>query len=151
MNKLQASMRDKSAKTWRERTVMYKVGSPMKGCNHCGDVEVSESGRLRYTSGFQVFRAYRPWETGWTWKCQFCGAIDLQCWAPDALGLNERELGKEPILGARDVVKAKKDALRRDARLMADPPERREPEDLVRIRELEAELERLVNMLKGGK
>ena len=65
MNKLQAAMKDKSASSWRERKVMYKVGSYFKGCSNCGEteeVEVGSSGRmvLRYLTGLQVFRSYSP-------------------------------------------------------------------------------------------
>ncbi len=145
MNLLQAAMRDKSAKTWRERKTMYKVGSPMKGCHYCGDVEEDEvTGRRCYTSGFQVFRAYRPWETKWTWKCWECGATDLACWENDGLGLVEQELGKEPLLGNRDAVAEKKVLLRRAAMKLAAP---RDPEKVARIKELE---ERLATLMKGA-
>jgi hypothetical protein len=154
MTKLQAAMRDKSAKTWRERKVMYKVGSPMKGCNFCGDTEEDEdTGRVRYTSGFQVFRAYKPWETKWTWKCWECGSVDLACWANDALGLVAAQLGKEPLLGAREVVAERKYQLRREAMGLQKP----KPSELVptareqKIRELEAEIERLMVVMKGGR
>lgn len=60
--------------------------------------------RKFYISGFNVFRAYRPWETKWTWKCMDCKSRDLDCWADDALGLVEDQLGKEPQLGARSVL-----------------------------------------------
>ena len=39
MNKLQAAMKDKSASSWRERKVMYKVGSYFKGCDNCEEVK----------------------------------------------------------------------------------------------------------------
>jgi hypothetical protein len=154
MNKLQASMRDRSAKTWKERITMYKVGSPMKGCHNCGDVEYDEeSGRRRYLSGFQVFRSYKPWETKWTWSCQECGAKDLACWEPDQDGMVEHMLGKEPIVGARGAVASRKYSLRKS--LMADKPkekkEPRVPEQVARIEELKMELERLKMILKGGR
>ena len=152
MNALQAAMKDKSAKTWRERTVMYKVGSPMKGCKHCGDVVVDEeTGKRRYTSGFQVFRAYKPWITHWTWMCAECGAKDLACWETDALGLVEAELGKEPIVGCRDAVKARKYDLRRNATKLQEKPEPREPAKVARIKQLEDELARLMAAVKGAK
>jgi hypothetical protein len=151
MTKLQASMKDASAATWRERKVMYKVGSPMKGCRFCGDVEEDEeTGKRRYLTGLQVFRAYKPWETKWTWKCWSCGAIDLQCWEPDALGLVEQELGKEPLLGNRENVRLRKYQLRREAMAKAPKPE---PKDLVktnRIAQLEGQLAALMAMVKKG-
>lgn len=151
MNFLQAAMKDKSAKTWRERTTMYKVGSPMKGCHHCGDIEETESGRRRYTSGFQVFRAYKPWAAGWTWKCMECGATDLACWEADALGMTEYMLGKEPIVGTRDAVAGKRYAIRKELEGKVEKPERRVPERVSRIKELEDELARLMLALKEGK
>lgn len=108
MNSLQAAMKDKSASTWRERKTMYKVGSPMKGCHHCGDVQVEESGKKRYLSGFQIFRSYRPWDTKWTYCCWECGAKDAACWE------GAWDLGREPILGSRDAVKAVRLERRRD-------------------------------------
>jgi hypothetical protein len=99
---LQASLKDKAAKTWRERCVSYRVGSYMKGCRYCGDIELVEtkSGRLKevWKSGFNVYRAYRPWETRWTWKCEQCGSVDAACW--DQSESAAAQLGKEPILGA---------------------------------------------------
>lgn len=151
MNHLQAAMRDKSAKTWRERITMYKVGSPMKGCRHCGDVqEDEETSRVRYLSGFQVFRAYKPWNTGWTWKCWECGATDLVCWAEDQLGLVRDELGKEPIVGSREAVASRKRELRKQAS-QCSAPARRSPQKLERIRELEEELERLRVVIEGAR
>jgi hypothetical protein len=77
VNKLAASMKDRSAKSWSERRMYYKVGSCFKGCQNCGEVAEDESGRLRFVSGYEVFRAYRPWQTGFTWLCMECGAKDL--------------------------------------------------------------------------
>ena len=99
MNKLQAAMKDKSASTWRERKTMYKVGSCFKGCSNCGDVAEDESGRKRFVSGYEVFRAYLPKQTGFTWLCMSCGAKDLACWV-DTYG----ELGKEPRVGCRSAL-----------------------------------------------
>lgn len=151
MTKLQASMKDKSASTWRERKVMYKVGSPMKGCRFCGDVEEDEeTGKRRYLTGLQVFRAYRPWETGWTFMCWDCTAKDLQCWEPDALGLVEAEIGKEPLLGNREAVRVRKYQLRREAMKRIEKPE---PSDLVKVSKiamLEAQLAELMKMVKKG-
>lgn len=152
MTKLQAAMKDKSAKSWKERIVMYKVGSPMKGCKHCGDIqEDEETGKKRYLSGFQVFRAYRPWETKWTFKCWECGSTDLNCWENDALGLVAAEIGKEPIVGARDAVRERKYDLRKNAMKLQEKPEPREPAKVARIKQLEDELARLMAALQGAK
>jgi hypothetical protein len=151
MTKLQAAMKDRSAQGWRERKIMYKVGSPMKGCLHCGDVEEDESGRSRYLSGFQVFRAYKPWETKWTWKCMECNSTDLACWANDSLGLVEAELGKEPVVGARDAVAKRKYVLRKEAMLGLEKPEPRLPSNVARIKELEDQIARLSAAMKGTK
>ena len=149
MNKLQASMRDRSAKTWKERTTRYKVGSPMKGSANCGDIEEDpDTGRVRYTSGFQVYRAYKPWNTHWTWLCVECGAKDLRCWSPDELGLVEAQLGKEPIVGCRDAVRARKYELRKDAVKMNTKVEV-EPSRAARIAELEKRLAELMAKVKG--
>lgn len=154
MNKLQASIRDRAAATWRERKVMYKVGSPMKGCKFCGDVEEDEeSGKRRYLSGFNVFRAYKPWETGWTWKCWECGSKDLACWETDAAGMVEYELGREPIAGNRDVVRETKYRIRKSLMAQQDKPDvqPRSQAKVDRIAQLEAQLALLTKMIKGGK
>jgi hypothetical protein len=57
----------------------------MKGCRNCGEKRQirTKSGRRKtiYKSGYAVFRAYAPNETGWTFWCYECGAKDEQCWA----------------------------------------------------------------------
>ena len=146
MNKLQAAMKDKSASSWRERKVMYKVGSYFKGCNHCGEteeVEVGNSGRtvLRYLSGLQVFRAYQPKASGFTYYCWECSAKDLQCWS------GALDIGVDAIVGSRDSVAKRKMVLRKEAVKMAVKAPSRASE----IARLEAELARLMEMLKGGK
>ena len=146
MNKLQAATRDRSAATWRERKVMYKVGSYFKGCGNCGEteeVEVGNSGRmvLRYLSGLQVFRAYQPNASGFTYWCWDCGAKDLKCW-PGAL-----DIGADAIVGSRDSVAKRKMVLRKEAVKMqtkAVAPSRAD-----QIAKLEVELARLMGMLKG--
>ena len=140
MNKLQAALKDKSASTWRERKTMFKVGSCFKGCNNCGDVVVGESGRKRFVSGYEVFRAYLPRQTGFTWLCMSCGAKDLACWS-DTHG----ELGKEPRVGCRSALAE----IRKERREAADPKPRLVKS--VRIHELEREVERLRAILQGGK
>ena len=106
MNALQAAMKDASAKKWAVNKLMYKVGSWMKACATCGVFEIRENkagGSYKYwLSGYDVFRAYKPWAacTPWAWKCMTCGAIDLAAWSDDADGINGLMLGKEPVRGS---------------------------------------------------
>jgi len=143
MNKLQAATHDRSAATWRERKVMYKVGSVFKGCANCGDYEEdeAESGRTkrRYTSGYQVFRSYSPKWMGWTYWCWDCGAKDLKCW-DGAL-----DIGMDAIVGARGSIKEIKMTLRKEAVKM----ETRAPSRASEIARLEAELAELMSKLRG--
>ena len=145
MKKLEAATRDRSAATWRERKVMYKVGSYFKGCGNCGEteeVEVGNSGRtvLRYLSGYQVFRAYQPKASGFTYYCYECSAKDLRCW-PGAL-----DIGMDAIVGSRDSVAKRKMVLRKEAvKMTTKAPSRAEE-----IARLEGELARLMEMVKQG-
>jgi hypothetical protein len=146
MKKLEAATRDRAAAAWRERKVMYKVGSYFKGCSNCGEteeVEVGNSGRmvLRYLSGYQVFRAYQPKASGFTYYCYECSAKDLRCW-PNAL-----DIGMDAIVGSRDSVRARKAEMRRDAVRNDSVP--RAPSRASEIARLEAELARLMEMLKN--
>jgi hypothetical protein len=142
-------MKDKSAAGWRERKQYYKVGSPMKGCRQCGEIEEDERGKERWITGMQVFRSYRPWEIGWTFKCWDCSATDLRCWGNDELGLVAAEIGKEPILGNRDVVKAKKYALRKEA--MRVQKQSVDLDKLEKIKELQLQIEQLKLVLQSQK
>ena len=87
-----------SKRAWKEamRKNTIKVGGPFKGCMACGTSE-SSAGRKVYTSGFEVYRAYKPRETGFTFWCYQCGAKDQECWENC-----QDELGKEPILVPRE-------------------------------------------------
>jgi len=143
VKKLQAAMRDKAAKRWRERKVMYKIGSYFQGCANCGEttkVEVGNSGRmvLRYLSGYQVYRAYQPKASGFTYYCYECSAKDLKCW-PNAL-----DIGMDAVVGARGSIKEIKMTLRKEAVKM----ETRAPSRASEIARLEAELAELMNRLK---
>jgi hypothetical protein len=136
-------MRDKAAKRWRERKVMYKIGSYFQGCANCGEttkVEVGNSGRmvLRYLSGYQVYRAYQPKASGFTYYCYECSAKDLKCW-PNAL-----DIGMDAVVGARGSIKEIKMTLRKEAVKM----ETRAPSRASEIARLEAELAELMNRLK---
>lgn len=155
MTKLQAAMRDNSAKAWRERKVYYKVGSVFKGCSNCGEVEEDEeTGKVKFLTGHEVFRSYRPKEVGWTYKCWSCTATDLSCWS------GAIDIGQEPILGNRDAVRRKKNALRkawneehgeqnqRSERGQSHTARNEKDEVLDR---LQSELDRVMNMLKGVK
>jgi len=143
VKKLQAAMRDKAAKRWRERKVMYKIGSYFQGCANCGEttkVEVGNSGRmvLRYLSGYQVYRAYQPKASGFTYYCYECSAKDLKCW-PNAL-----DIGMDAVVGARGSIKEIKMTLRKEAVKM----ETRAPSRASEIARMEAELAELMNRLK---
>jgi hypothetical protein len=106
MNKLQAAMKDKSAKRWRESKVMYRVGSCIKGCRQCGITEwvTLSNGREveRWKTGLDVFRSYDPASCGWTWWCWSCGAKDAACW--DQSDNAVAQLGKPPASGTGFVV-----------------------------------------------
>lgn len=82
-----------------QQKTVFKVGSPMRGCHQCGETKEVEtkSGRTRkvFTSGFNVFRAYKPLAIGWTFWCHDCGAKDAVCW-PNA------QYGTEPVLQPKD-------------------------------------------------
>jgi hypothetical protein len=102
MTKLQAAMKDKSAKNWRERKLYYRVGGCVKGCQTCGKVDPERERHVwsevfqrkvlvqHYVCGYQVFRSFSPIAMGWTFKCFECGAIDVAAWGPSP------EIGKEP-------------------------------------------------------
>ena len=159
MNKLQAAMKDRSAASWKERRQYYKVGSWRKGCAFCGMVVLDDDDREKFVTGMNVFRSYRPWQIGWTFKCWDCGATDLICWADDQFGLVSEQLGKEPILGVRDVVASKKYALRKKA-MALNPGEVKpknaaspavDPTKLDKIKELELQILRLKQILESVK
>lgn len=145
MNKLQAAMKDKSARNWNERKHYYRVGSCFKGCAFCGeyDEETSESGRIkrRYTSGLQVYRSYYPARLGWTYMCWDCSAKDSQCWE------NAADIGTDAIVGTRDSVKNRKAEMRKHAVRNESTTATRSG----KIEQLEAELARLMEMLKKGR
>lgn len=104
MKKLQAAMRDASAKRARVNRGMFKVGGAFKGCAHCGEWYTKIIGgrpRKIYTSGYDVFRSYDPGFVGWTFYCFTCSAKDLDAWENDADGNVKASLGKPPIMGTR--------------------------------------------------
>jgi len=135
-------MRDRVARTWPERKLYYKVGSVFKGCDHCG--ELDEEGK-KFTTGTNVYRSYKPWDMKWTYKCWDCGSTDLQCWA-DAI-----DIGMEPILGAREVVRKKKLMLRQMS--LDQKAKVVSPDKAMLIAQLEqklAKLEAMVSKEKGN-
>jgi RNA polymerase sigma factor (sigma-70 family) len=79
------------------KKISYRCGSYMKGCRNCGETKQirTEKGKCKtiYESGYAVFRAYSPSQTGWTFWCYECGAKDAQCWANCEL-----ELGCEAVI-----------------------------------------------------
>lgn len=91
MTELQAAMKDVSAKRWEMDRVAFKVGSPMKGCKHCGETTVRNA-KVVFLNGYNVYRSYKPLVEGWTYKCMECFATDDDCWH------NAQGLGTEPIL-----------------------------------------------------
>ena len=109
MKRMQASMRDRAASKWRESKLYYRVGSPMKGCDHCGEIGYSKKGKEIFISGYNVFRSYKPWAIGWTWKCMDCNSVDLNAWADDVTGINSSQLGKEPQRGMRSYLNLAKE------------------------------------------
>jgi RNA polymerase sigma factor (sigma-70 family) len=79
------------------KQIAYRCGSYRKGCRNCGETKhiCTKSGRRRivYTSGYAVFRAYVPGQTGWTFWCYECGAMDSRCWAKC-----KAELGRPAVI-----------------------------------------------------
>lgn len=149
MTKLQAAMKDNSAKRWVENKVMYRVGSCFKGCAHCGDVEVEidDNGKekKRWLTGMQVFRSYHPKQVGWTYMCWDCTAKDEKCWE------GAKDIGMEPILGTRSAVRSIKAARRRDEARNERAEVRRHPTRSDEIKALEQQLEQLMQQLRGRK
>lgn len=146
MTKLQASLKDKSASTWRERKLMYKVGSCFKGCRQCGDftIEVTASGKekKRYLTGMNVFRAFCPTQLGWTYLCWDCSAKDHRCWE------DANDVGEDARLGNREAVRKMKAERRKDLEGQARPKTVVvEHSRASRIEALECQLQDLMKML----
>jgi len=148
MTKLQAAMKESSS---RRQSLMlsriaFKVGSYFKACENCGEIELVEVGARfvkRYKSGYDVHRAYSPKQVGWTYYCMTCSAKDGRCW-PGAL-----DIGLDAIVGSRDSVRQRKMVLRKEAVKMETKAH--VPSRAAEIARLEAELARLMEMLKGGR
>jgi hypothetical protein len=152
MTKMQASMKESSMKrqSYALSRIAYKVGSFFKGCHQCGDFEwVSLGSRevKRYSSGYNVHRAYAPSTVHWTYWCSECGARDLKAWE------NASDIGEFAIRGTRDAVaRSKGKEIRRKERLKFDAKaEVKDPVKDSEIEALEKEVERLEELLKGVK
>jgi len=138
MNKLQASLRDRAARNSKWGRQCYRIGSFFKGCAKCGEWHWHElaNGRKvkRYTSGYDVFRAYCPNDVGWTYYCWNCGAKDSTAWE------NAQDLGMDAIRGSRDAIANGRAQRRRDN--VQNPHDAKD-------QALEAEIKRLkVELLK---
>ena len=153
MNKLQAAGKDRSAASWRERKVMYKVGSYFRGCRNCGDTEWVElpSGKEveRWLTGTDVFQAYKPSWSGFTYCCWSCGAKDLRCWDIAT------DIGLDALVGTRDAVRAVRADRRREAARAERAESRRDevkaPSRAAEIEALERKIAELEAVLKGGR
>lgn len=152
MKKLQAAMKDASARKIPESNLYYRVGSYFKGCHHCGEyeVDISDSGRerKRYTSGFQVFRSYYPNRTKWTYWCYECGSKDAACW-------ENAELGGDAVRGSKNEYKCQwklapgeepQKSLAVLKRLRKQP-EVKPPDRAAELAQLEDDIKRLEQML----
>ena len=114
LKRWQADMKDSNhSRRWRESKIYYKIGSYFKGCQNCGEKEIIKLGErsvVRYLSGYQVMRSYKPWVVGWTYWCYECGAKDAKCWKAEDYGLEPtRSIGEEM---AEHIASNKTNALR---------------------------------------
>ena len=126
--------------------IAYKVGSFMKGCHFCGDFFWKEKGDRevkQYTGGFNVYRAYAPCTTGWTYLCMDCSAKDLKAWE------DAKDIGEFAIRGTRDAVKNSKKFLRKEKLKFDAKAEVKDPVKDSEIEALEKEVKRLEELLKG--
>lgn len=154
MTKLQAAMKDSAAKKAKEYRDYFKCGSFFKGCLNCTEYDKHTE---RPISGFNVFRAYKPKNKGWTYKCFDCGAIDAACWdkAWD-LGLEPRILPRSdisPFKGERGVKILTQQQYRREMNELHYPKESvashsRLSERELKIMALEAQLKAVQAMLE---
>ena len=154
MTKLQAALKESSSRqqSLALAKVGYRCGSFFKGCAFCGDTEMVETPSgcevKRYTSGYNVYRAYEPSSARFTWWCYDCGAKDLQCWEPDDAGMVKAELGKPPVQGSRDAKAHAKYLLRKSLPKMDAVVKTKVPTRNMEIARLENELARLLNEIK---
>ena len=129
-------MRDRAARNWRASKTYYRVGSVFKACLNC--------------EGYDVFRAYKPKETGWTYWCYTCGAKDENAW------LNA-VCGEEPFVGTRSAIREHRNQVRREqaAETRARSPRAEsEPQHYSRrgeIDKLQDQLDAVLELLKTMK
>jgi|ERR1700722_9298393 len=150
MTKMQASMKESSMKrqSYSLSRIAYKVGSFFKGCHQCGDFEWVELGARevkRYSSGYNVYRAYAPETVHWTYYCMDCSAKDLKAWE------DAKDIGTFAIRGTRDAVARSKGILRKERLKFDAKAEVKDPVKDSEIEALEKEVERLEELLKGVK
>ena len=159
MTKLQAAMRDASAKKWTENRRYYRVGSCFKACANCGEKGWNKRGTKQvFISGMSVFRSYKPKDIGWTYACTDCGAKDALCWkgAWD-IGLEPRILPRDdisPFRGETNIPQYTLGQYRKDMREKTFPTKNVPKDKPLNEREraimaLEAKLQQLQEMLKG--
>jgi len=98
MKKYLADLKDLRWDLGRIRRTAYRCGSVFKGCFNCGEFEDMGRGRKKYSSGYNVYRAYDPKWTRWTYKCFDCGSIDEACWE------KAKDVGQQHIGGSRFTV-----------------------------------------------
>lgn len=149
MTKLQAAMKDSAAKRAKENSQYFRVGSVFKSCLNCTQYDKYTE---RAITGFNVFRAYKPKNKGWTYACFDCGAKDAACWenAWD-LGLEPRILPRSdisPFQGGRGVKVLTQQAYRKEQMELHYPKETvakhsRLSERELKIMALEAQLRAL--------
>jgi len=156
MTKLQAAMKDQSAKKAKEGRGYFRCGSAFKACLNCGEYDED---RKVYTSGFEVFRSYHPKDRGWTYACFTCGAKDAACWSQAwDLGQEPRILPRSdisPYAGERGVKVYTQGQYRKEMRDLHFPKETvakhsRLSERELKIMALEAQLKALQSVVEGG-
>jgi hypothetical protein len=150
MKKLEASMRDQAAKSWKQNRVMYKIGSYFKNCENCSTIELVEVGDnlvKRYRDGGPVYRSYCPRVTGWTYYCHRCSAKDGKCWD------GATDIGQDAIRGTREAVRKTKYFLRKEALRIGKAAVTQVvvPSRAAQIAELERKIRELEEQVKGGK
>jgi hypothetical protein len=103
MKKYEANRKDRAhAMRWRLLKIAHKVGGSFKGCQQCG-VRVPLGRRTLWLTGHNVYRAFVPARTGWTWYCWDCSARDLRAWddTRDELGTDFRSGCRSPEMTFR--------------------------------------------------
>jgi hypothetical protein len=137
MKKLQAAIKDSNwRKNYKLNKVAYKVGSFFKACHHCGDYELDDAGRKRYSSGYEVYRSYAPKDVGFTYWCYLCGAKDQAAWE------NASDIGQDARRGSRQAILDHKREDRKRLATIKETPKRETIES--QIDRLEIQLRQLM-------